>query len=128
MVGGRAVGHDLAGVSEMFAVLGHVQASGRTGNRVDVQLWRAPVLADADRRNVPALRDPLQPMGRLMTFLTGACVLWNAEACTVTEVRGDMVVLRRDHDEFTIITNAETLAGHQVVAEQLQRLSLLGAP
>jgi hypothetical protein len=62
-----------------------------------------------------------------MMFLTGACVLWNCEACMVMEIRGDMVVLRREHDDFTIITNAETLAGHQVVADQLQRLSLLGS-
>lgn len=63
-----------------------------------------------------------------MTFLPAQSALWNGEACTVIEVRGDMVVLTREHDGFTIITNAEALAGHQVVAEQLQRLSLLGAP
>jgi hypothetical protein len=50
-----------------------------------------------------------------MMFLAGDCVLWNCEACTVMEVRGGMVVLRREHDGFTIITNAEVLAGHQVL-------------
>lgn len=61
-----------------------------------------------------------------MTFLAGASVLWNAEACTVDRVQGAVVVLRRDRDSFAIITSVDVLAGHQAVDEQLQRLSLLG--
>lgn len=63
-----------------------------------------------------------------MTFLPAQSVLWNGEACTVDRVQGAVVVLHRERDGFAVITSADVLAGHQAVAEQLARLSLLGSP
>jgi hypothetical protein len=61
-----------------------------------------------------------------MTFAPDQSVLWNGEACLVVLVRGAMVSLSRERDGFTIITNAEVLAGHQPAIERLPRASLLG--
>lgn len=52
-------------VPEVPSLVGCGEAHGGAGDVLAMQLRRDAVLADADGRNVPAVRFALEPMGRL---------------------------------------------------------------
>lgn len=48
-------------------------------------------------------------------FQTNDRVLWKGRPGTVTSVRPDQIALEMDGDRRVVLTDAETLAGHQRV-------------